>query len=285
MRHRSKAARAGFTLIEVLVVISIISLLIALLLPALGAARSHTIRVKCASGMRQIGLGDAVYMTENREWMPLFTYGGGGVYPYATGITLGGAPIPNPYMDELWPDKIRWCPSIVTDCSNDLAYAPLYYPLYNAYLSWGYVRPMVDQVARSWMGDRVDDPVNFRYIQPLKRGQAFVPGPPPGPITYYGIAWSPPGTRPFAADYIFTNGFDRNIVPHLPRGLTKRGDWVNPPGGNSLWGDGSVRWSPWPEYDISGFGSYRDVACEYGMQGELWSAELGVLFWTKPGRL
>ncbi len=49
--------RRAFTLIEVLVVITVIAILLALLIPAVQSARETARRVRCSSNVRQLGIG------------------------------------------------------------------------------------------------------------------------------------------------------------------------------------------------------------------------------------
>lgn len=70
MKNQSQDPAHGFTLIELLVVISIISLLISILIPALSAARLSARQVKCAAGLKQIGIGFLVYGEDYNQYFP-----------------------------------------------------------------------------------------------------------------------------------------------------------------------------------------------------------------------
>jgi len=69
-KSTSAPGKGFFTLIELLVVIAIIALLCSLLLPSLAGARDKARQMKCASNMKQVGMGMNFYADESSDYYP-----------------------------------------------------------------------------------------------------------------------------------------------------------------------------------------------------------------------
>jgi prepilin-type N-terminal cleavage/methylation domain-containing protein/prepilin-type processing-associated H-X9-DG protein len=85
----------AFTLVELLVVIGIISVLIAMLLPALNKAREAAQTVSCLSNIRQVMQGLIAYAQDNKGTLPHRYYGGSvspPISPAEWAGRIGGGP-------------------------------------------------------------------------------------------------------------------------------------------------------------------------------------------------
>lgn len=88
LKNRSATSCRGFTLVELLVVIAIIGVLVALLLPAIQAAREAARRTQCKNNLKQIGIATQNF-ADSYKYFPL---GGVGPWPTFDFYFTGGKP-------------------------------------------------------------------------------------------------------------------------------------------------------------------------------------------------
>src|SRR3954447_20046243 len=96
MSWKSIYRRQAFTLVELLVVIAIISILAALLLPALAKGKEKAWAVSCMNNVRQVGMASRMYSDENADALPRSSHSGeswiGTLQPYLSGTNLWRCP-------------------------------------------------------------------------------------------------------------------------------------------------------------------------------------------------
>ena len=113
MEHNpTRSGRRAFTLVELLVVVGIIAILIAILLPALTAAREKALRIKCAASIRTIGQAVMLYTTQNKGKLPMHHGGANWLWDLA-------------YDSRDWlhdvakvPQEVFYCPSYTQEISG-----------------------------------------------------------------------------------------------------------------------------------------------------------------------
>lgn len=170
MRIRFKA----FTLVELLVVISIIALLIAMLLPALSAAKESARAMACLSNLRQMGMAATMYRDEYQQYFPVMydlevePYPGWGrytvAYPYRLAPYLSpGGLNPGMFNTTKVGRHIAYCPSAPLMTEADYVFptflltqeAWIYGPFWNKTIA---TYNMTTGLGYSWAPINVSDP-------------------------------------------------------------------------------------------------------------------------------
>lgn len=135
----------GFTLVELLVVLAIMSMLAAILLPALARAREAARRASCQSNLREWGLIFKMYAGESRAelWPPMQMYAPS--RPDTLDTIAAGPWVAAIYPEYLTDPNIAVCPSSIAagdpalrdkDGNLPLAGKPWLIDISYAYLGW-----------------------------------------------------------------------------------------------------------------------------------------------------
>lgn len=107
---RRRGASKGFTLVELLVVVSIIAILSALLLPALQNAKERGKAALCLGNMRQIHLKLMMYADDQNGWFPIMYWGSPNLWD-GNGQTVCWDYTGATWMKQYFPDQgILRCP-------------------------------------------------------------------------------------------------------------------------------------------------------------------------------
>ena len=112
MRRPTTPARfGGFTLVEMLVVIAIVSLLMSMLLPGLDVARRKGRGAVCLSNLRQIHIALEDYRSTNDEYIPRTFALAQGLAPRRDGWGLG-------LVDTAWAGPLATAPGFAHYCKD-----------------------------------------------------------------------------------------------------------------------------------------------------------------------
>jgi len=266
--------RIAFTLVELLVVIGIIGVLIAILLPAMGKARTQALRVQCQSNLGQIGKLFIMYANDNDGYFPSMFIKCTAPAPFDV-IGFG-----------------NWTLVTADDRGGNIDYRDMFKTRYKMPAGKVFYCPVYRPVA----GESVDDDWNHTRFVPTGGAPATLPDIKVVPIGYsiYSgnvvarSAWrplnnSPPPFRtkdkrlaelPLAFDetqfysppystfstFAFSNHFDRGTTIRRAGSGSASEKPPFPAGGNAVFGDGHCEWRAWKQmvrvYDQGTFKRY-----------------------------
>lgn len=234
-KNRSVCNRSGFTMIELLVVITIIAMMISLLLPALSRARGLAQRVQCATNLRSIGQAIQIYAANNENQ-----------YPCNSSMARSGFGLPFLAMTNGQQENGQAAPAglgllYTTQMINNptMFYCPQpgYYGPYCT-VNHQYLPTLVQQGGTINWGSVAYGYCYYYQIQPLQ-----FPGVSQ---RFTGIQFTQtpvdPGSTVLASDLTVNLAGNWNWPGPLPASNHTVTSSGQPDGGNTLYNDGSVSW-------------------------------------------
>ncbi len=228
----------GFTLVELLVVIAIIGVLVALLLPAVQAAREAARRMQCSNNLKQIGLATHLYVDTYKK-LPAGSYSGTDAAPLTQ--ILPFIENSNQYSMFNWKANLNGSPTNIAAIRQTIgSFMCPSHPLTPGFSGNGQTNYMqnlginalwTNQTGVFWrnsacqFGDIIDGQSNTAFFAEIKRGP-LVQGQPSTAIIAAGhshdfrVATSVPSWSSPADDTIYPAACDnRNTTAWRYRGL------------------------------------------------------------------
>ncbi len=289
----TRRTRGGFTLVELLVVISIIAILIALLLPALSKAKVLALRTTCAANLHELGQAVFIYAQNYNNQYPTLYFGN-----YTFG-PLGeyGVQQANSTLWQPWGLALLYTSGILTNPANLYCSQPGTIianqspPINNAASPVGLATALAaanNQISQVvWFSPTASVAAGYCYWYQMQQGYLPTPGSTANAMTQYcnyepnrDFVQEPtsPGSSILITDIDITVGGSwilsgGDMSNHVDSGSPDG----QPDGANELYNDGSVSWIGPPDMQHAGWGSTPDDPASTGLT--IGNQSNGLAYW------